>query len=96
MVSEMIKSRENVPKVREPFDCMECQIKFNSKKRLIDHTKTSHQDLYDNRSGIWKCNQSECSFRSDRFRNLTLHKYYHLGKKPFLCDWPGCEAGFFR
>ncbi|CAG2104731.1 unnamed protein product [Medioppia subpectinata] len=78
------------------IECIACDLKFSVKKRLLDHIRNTHDDMYDRTREVFTCDLKDCSYSSDRYRGLAEHKMKHKGIKPFKCVWPGCESSFYR
>ncbi|CAG2104732.1 unnamed protein product [Medioppia subpectinata] len=65
------------------IECIGCDLKFSVKKRLLDHIRNTHDDMYDRTREVFTCDLKDCSYSSDRYRGLAEHKMKHKGIKPF-------------
>ena len=71
----------------KPFQCEECESKFNRKDRLVHHKNLKH-------SSIEPAACSECGKTFSHMGNLTRHLVIHTDEKPFPFD--KCESKFNR
>lgn len=65
----------------------DCQILFETKEELENHTKIHNQ--------LYKCNFPNCEKTFMKIINLRKHNKYHLkNKKRYICTFEGCNKSF--
>ena len=62
-----------------PFECKECDKRFNSKARFDYHYRNAH-----NREKIFEC--LVCKKKFAQKKQLDRHRSVHIGEKPFECE----------
>ncbi|CAH8593184.1 unnamed protein product [Heterobilharzia americana] len=77
--------------LRERFSCSlsECNKVFVTRESLIEH-------IHKNQRRQYHCIHPGCCKTFLYSRSLTEHMNVHLGERPYVCDYSGCEKSFTR
>ncbi|KAG5668701.1 hypothetical protein PVAND_016630 [Polypedilum vanderplanki] len=83
------KRKEKEPSRYKKELCQYCSVLVSS-FNLKRHIRTNHSDD----KFIYKCDFEGCNKSFTEAQNLKDHKNYHLGIKPYICEF--CSKGFER